>query len=513
MKRLFTRAVSLLVVGALTIATSAFAQSASDSDAAKAKPPIAHLTVAKSLGFGTVKAIAIKPLALKNTGTIDASVTVTGPSQPSPFTVLAGGGSYSLGPKQQQVISVQFLPTAKGPVKQDITIQCPSCSPDHLTVHLSGNANGPVAENALPFSVTKKSETGVNSSIASITVCATGTSNCKVVNGMAVNTGSSGLQVWASQLAGLGITPNTDGGSQIGECFFAGTGVFWGAVSTADVKIAGEPTITVPIHVMDDINAFAPAPSACTEGYDLILPISQGGINGVLGVGQAPYDLHAVLFHHYAYFACSAGDCSLLGNPSKDDIVPNPVSMFPVDNNGVVLSLPAIPASGQKTVNGTLYFGIGTESNNQPGQVTTYRANSDTSTEDYLSINTIYQDISGQDISGPGFFDSGGPAYFFSSSIPLCSNGVYYCPPKTLLEHAKNESVDGSASGTVNFQVANFDKFNPNKAAFNNFGLNFDGDTTYKGMLWGLPFFFGRTVYLGIDGSPSPLGTGPYIAY
>ena len=37
MKRLFTRAVSLLAVGVLTIATGALAQSGSDSDAAKAK--------------------------------------------------------------------------------------------------------------------------------------------------------------------------------------------------------------------------------------------------------------------------------------------------------------------------------------------------------------------------------------------------------------------------------------------------------------------------------------------
>jgi hypothetical protein len=346
MKRLLSRAVSLLVVGALTIATGALAQSASDSDAAKTKPPIAHLTVAKSIGFGTVKAIAIKPIALKNTGTIDANVIVTGPSQPSPFTVIAGGGSYSLGPGQQQVISVQFLPTAKGPVKQEITIQCTNnCNPasdDHLTIRLSGNANGPVANNALPFSVTKKGEQGLNSAVASVTVCATGTSNCTVVNDMVVNTGSSGLQIFGSQLAGLGITPNTEGGSQIGECFFAGTDVTWGAVSAVDVKIAGEPTITVPIHVMDDIQAFAPAPGVCTQRYQLISSISQVGWNGILGVGQAANDLHEVLLHHYDYFACSAGDCSLLSSPPDhhpDDAVGLPLwEPFPARSTRWALS-------------------------------------------------------------------------------------------------------------------------------------------------------------------------------
>jgi hypothetical protein len=360
--------------------------------------------------------------------------------------------------------------------------------------------------NALPFSVTAGPFEGVDQPLASVTICATGTSNCTTVNDVLIDTGSFGLRIFGSQITGLGITPNPDRGSEVGECAFFGSGSTWGSVSTVDVKFAGAPTTPMPIQVMDDINAFAPAPHDCTQGTQLMSSPSEAGFNGLLGVGQVSND---ALFTDY--FDCSGENCSLLESPPNRDIVLNPVSSFPVDDNGVVVSLPSIPATGQVTAEGTLYFGIGTESNNRPGKVKTYVQNSNRNSANYLDVDTVFNGK-----RAGGFFDTGSNGYFFNdSSIRYCASGSgFYCPTATRSEKATNKSVSGSVSGVVGFKVANADNlFDSNDAAFDDLGGTFDGGTTYDGFDWGLPFFFGRNVYLGISGTSSSLGSGPYIAY
>jgi Protein of unknown function (DUF3443) len=365
----------------------------------------------------------------------------------------------------------------------------------------------PSSANALPFSVnTGPHGESVDVPYASVTICAAGTSNCTTVENVLIDTGSFGLRVFGSQLSGLGIVPNTNGGSEVGECAFFGSGSTWGAVSTVDVKIAGEPTITIPIQVIDDLDAFAPAPRSCTDGSQLLSSPAVTQFDGLLGIGQSASDTSFT-----DYYDCSAGDCSALTSPPSADVVVNPVSSFPADNNGIVVSLPSVPASGAASAEGTIYFGIGTESDNRPATVTVLTADANPDSLDFLEIDTSFNGN-----TAGGIFDTGSNGYFFNDSgIPECSDAPdFYCPASTLSESATNQSVNGASSNAASFEVANAESlFDSDGAAFDDLAGSFDGGAEYDGFDWGLPFFFGRTVYLGIAGTSSSLGAGPYIAY
>jgi len=106
------------------------------------------------------------------------------------------------------------------------------------------------------------------------------------------------------------------------------------------------------------------------------------------------------------------------------------------------------------------------------------------------------------------FIDSGSNAIFFADgTIPTCSGG-FYCPASTLSLSAVNTST-GGVSGTVAFTVENLRSLPVTTAAAHvgaDIGLARSVD-------WGLPFFFGRTVFVAMSGASTPAGSGPYWAY
>jgi hypothetical protein len=78
---------------------------------------------------------------------------------------------------------------------------------------------------------------------------------------------------------------------------------------------------------------------------------------------------------------------------------------------------------------------------------------------------------------------------------------------------ATNEGASGPSSNDVFFQIGNFSILaNPSTAnrVFSNIGGFIPIPNLFD---WGLPFYFGRNIYVGIEGQTSGLGRGPYFAY
>ena len=90
------------------------------------------------------------------------------------------------------------------------------------------------------------------------------------------------------------------------------------------------------------------------------------GANGVIGIGPAYATSRAqpkTPCQQPTTIVTSSGSCTGTRVP-LDTQVMNPVANFTSDNNGTIISLPALPSGGQATATGELVFGVGTQQNN-----------------------------------------------------------------------------------------------------------------------------------------------------
>lgn len=346
----------------------------------------------------------------------------------------------------------------------------------------------------------------------SVTVCRPGTTVCQTIDHVLVDTGSYGLRLLAPLNAALALPAvTTTSGSAAGECGKFISGYTWGAVRQADVKIADETAAAISIQVVGDSGAaYAGVPSDCSSSGNNIGTLSALGAKGILGVGLFKQDCGDACVRTAAngsYYACGASGCTASTMPLARQ-VSNPVASFASDNNGVLLVLPAVSAAGSTSLSGTLVFGVGTQANNAIAGEAVFRANSSTG-----DFSTTYK---GRTYSA-SFIDSGSNAYYFSdTSIPSCSlSSGFYCPLGTLSLSATNASFDGSGAAAVSFIVVNVDGLGQSINAAQVGGTldNRTGTSLGNAFDWGLPFFYGRRVFVVFEGSSSGAGTGPYWAY
>jgi hypothetical protein len=347
-----------------------------------------------------------------------------------------------------------------------------------------------------------------------VTICVPGTTTCQSIDHILVDTGSSGLRIPTSNIT-LTLPFLTDSGNNvIGNCIqYADTTYQWGPIVKVDVKMAGEAALSVPIQVTGQ-PSFAPAPTACSSGGIPAQTVLELGANGILGVGLFRQDCGpacAATLPPSVYFSCAAVGCTATSVAITNQLQ-NPVWMFQQDNNGFAIVLPQVGAAGATSVSGSMIFGIGTQSNNGLGAAQAQAA------DNIGNFTTTFNGVAYTN----SYIDSGSSGLFFLNSsatgLPNCSNGSdatgFYCPASpvsfTAITTGRNPNGTGTNnSANIAFSVANgISLIDSPSTAFNNLAGPSPGVFD-----WGLAFFFGRTVFVGIENQMSPAGTGPFWAY
>jgi hypothetical protein len=342
----------------------------------------------------------------------------------------------------------------------------------------------------------------------SVEVCEPGsTTNCTTVPNVLVDTGSTGLRLLSGAVSQLSLPAVTDAGSNdVQECIqFISLAYIWGPVVQADIHLAGESASSASIHLISESPQYA-APSSCISTGGSGTPVDYNslaalGANGILGVANLQQDCGsgcaAASNGIPMYYSCPSGNCQITSVPaaSTKGQVWNPVALFASDNNGVLVTLPSVAAGGAATASGSLIFGIGTQSNNALGSAQIYAVTQD------LYFTTTYN---GTQYS-QSFIDSGSNAFYFLDSATLggvdCSdNPGWYCPASTANFTVTNTGTNGT-SGSLTFSIANADSlFSTNFAAFNDLGGDSGNSPASDYFDFGVPFFFGRNVFVGIGG-------------
>jgi hypothetical protein len=353
----------------------------------------------------------------------------------------------------------------------------------------------------------------LNEPCVSVKICVPRTTNCQTVSGLLLDTGSYGLRVFKEALPGplLAALPPIPapppGGGTLAECVqYADLSADWGPVVGADVVLANEPPVTVPIQIIDASFATTAACPGAEPGPTAQNPTS---FNGILGVGVFVQDCSNVTCPAVAnmYFSWSGTSLTAVALDAPFQ-VQNPVGLLPLDNTGIIVVLPSVPSGGARSVDGAVVLGIGTRSNNQPINASALAL------DDKGEFTTT---LLGTPMAG-SFVDTGSNGLFFDSPSPIaqCTSQNaqgWYCPASALSLNATlgpSAGFPGNRLGAP-FQVGNVEAL---LASGNGVFANVAGTGVQGGGFdWGLPFFLGRTVYLGIAGRSTAFGNGPTLAY
>ncbi|AXE36518.1 DUF3443 domain-containing protein [Chromobacterium phragmitis] len=373
----------------------------------------------------------------------------------------------------------------------------------------SNNGSTSTAANSVAMTVDAgpvSSIVELNLPYVSVTVCAPGSAgNCQTIDHVLVDTGSSGLRILSSAMSASlrsALGSQLVAGRQVVECMQFADGITWGAVSLADVKMAGKTASSLPVQVISD-PVYTTIPAACSSLGSNEGSLSGLGANGIIGVGlnlQDCGDSCATNSANSLYYLCAGASSCVQGAVPTAQQVANPVGAFSGDNNGVLLQLPSLATTGAATATGSLIFGIGTQSNNAISSA----AQAFPVSSDGYTINTLYKGANYR-----SFLDSGSNILFFpDAGIATCAlyGATWFCPASQ--QNLSAVLSSGASNSTVNFSV-----ISAQYLATNNYaaipGIAAPSGGVFSSYFdWGLPFFYGRNVYIGFAGRSNPKGSG-----
>jgi hypothetical protein len=374
----------------------------------------------------------------------------------------------------------------------------------------------PVAANSTPIIVdggpASVAVGTVNAPFVTVTICLPGTATCQTIDHVLLDTGSIGLRIVASVLPASFNLPQSNaatGGTPLWECLPFLSAYSWGSVASADVKIANGTATSQSVQLIG-VPAGTTVPADCV-GTPARIPLNTVatlGANGILGVNAFQYDCPACTdpanIFPAGYYSCPVGGSCANSAVSLGAQVQNPIFNFQTENNGVAIVFPTVAAVGQLTARGSLILGIDTQSNNQLGAAAVVKLDS------LGYFTTIYNSVALPN----SFIDSGSNyLYFNDSSLTLCTTlTTRYCPASPQTLHATNQLSAGVLSD-VTFNIDNAETLNNNNPTFNALPNIAGTNSTPASFDWGLPFFYGRTVFVGFENRSASQSAGPFFAY
>ena len=353
----------------------------------------------------------------------------------------------------------------------------------------------------------------VNIPYVTIQICDPTSGACQTIDHIEVDTGSSGLRI-LSQALSLNLQVATLGGKAIAECTQFADGSSFGPLAVVNLTLptSGKTVNNLAIQVIG-APAYPNVPSDCPGSAEN--DVATFGANGILGVGPFIQDCGGACagtgFPSGFYYTCADPTTCVGAAVPTAQQVSNPVNFFATDDNGVIVELPAVSGTGSSSLSGSLVFGINTQSNNTFGSASVATASADLAFVQATYNGTVYDN---------GALDSGSNANYFSdSSITACTQQLgFYCPNSTLSLSATLKGTNGTVLSAP-FAVANAEtelNNNPTAAVIPNLGGQLpDSGSTSTTIQFdlGLPFFYGRNVFTGLEAHTAGGYTGPFFGF